>query len=628
MNHKKMILIWQDKGGTMSNVDILSDDFFKELFSINDELAIERKFIEYVAVAKEQKIKSQFEKMYNLYKKEARKQRELEFENNKESFKTNISDFKHPKYKELKSYAWQCDYTGVKTQDFNGEVIACSHPIMPVEVLQNIQTKKEKVKIAYKRRGIWKEQLFNRSDISSSNKIITALADYGISVNSNNANNLVKYLSEIESYNENDIKVQKSTSKMGWYEGEFIPYTTDNKILFDAENSFETLYQSLTQKGSKDLYMDHMKKIRKSKRDDVKFAIAASLASILVQPLGILPFIFHMYGLGGKGKTVAFMVASSIWGDPNEGAFLADAKSTKTAFEMRLNFLNNLPLICDDLSQLKRKSEETDFSEFIYMVCSGRGNERSNVNLGLNGVTTWKNAILTNAEKPITTEISNGGEILRVIDFQIENGELFENAKETADIIKQNYGFLGKEFIKIVQSVDLKKIFEQIIAKIGKDKESKQVYSMASIILADYLIDKYIFKDGMTLNFNKCVSLIKSPSQMNDNERAMEFIINQFNLHENRFSEHALEIWGRKLNNKICINPSIFDDWAIKGNFTKKIFMKWAVENGFAEIDKEDGRTTKKVKIDGKSKNYVVILLPSDDDFTEMEGIQCDDLPF
>ena len=49
--------------------EILSQQFFDDLFSIDDELAIERKYIEYCKMATELKVKSVFDTMYVLNKK-------------------------------------------------------------------------------------------------------------------------------------------------------------------------------------------------------------------------------------------------------------------------------------------------------------------------------------------------------------------------------------------------------------------------------------------------------------------------------------------------------------------------------------------------------------------------------
>jgi putative DNA primase/helicase len=606
-------------------IDLLSQNFFDELFSIESEIEIERKYLEYSKQASIQKVKSQFDAMYRLAKKERRNKERLEAEEeakkHSEARFKSMSSFGHPQFPELKTGAWECDWSGIKTENMYGEVWACKHPILPVEILKNIQTKKEKIKIAYKRRGQWKEQIFDRSCISSNTKIVSVLSDYGIAVTSDTANNLVKYLSEVELLNERIIEVKKSTSKMGWFDDEFIPFTKE-EILFDAESSFESIYNAINSKGSISIYMNHIKELRKSKRNDVNFAMAVSLASALIELCGILPYIFHMYGQGGKGKTVCFMVAASIWGDPREGAYLSDAKSTKTAFEMRLNFLNNMPLICDDLSQLKGKALEGDFSEFIYMVCSGRGSERSNINLGLNQVTTWKNTILTNAEKPITSELSNGGEILRVIDFEVDAGELFVDAKLTADTVKENYGFIGEEFVSLLQKIGKDKIKERFEYFVGiirnkdteKCKEGKQIYSMASILLADEILEQ-ILKDGKKINVDDAFDLIKSNKEMSDQERAYDYVMAQISLNRGKFESGYHEKWGVIKGDKAYINPNVFTDWAKDGNFNKMMFIKWAISKDMSEANA--GRCTKRFVTGDVVGNYVVIKMSMQQQGTE-----------
>lgn len=51
--------------------------------------------------------------------------------------------------------------------------------------------------------------------------------------------------------------------------------------------------------------------------------LAASFASPLLEPLNCLPFFVHLWGVdSGTGKTVALMVAASVWGDPTIGSFV------------------------------------------------------------------------------------------------------------------------------------------------------------------------------------------------------------------------------------------------------------------------------------------------------------------
>ena len=67
--------------------------------------------------------------------------------------------------------------------------------------------------------------------------------------------------------------------------------------------------------------------------------------------------------------------------------------------------------------------------------------------------------MFTNNDKIVT---ENAGEQVynRVIDIEV-NYKLFDNAHEVADIVKTNYGFLGKEFIKVVKKIGFEKIKEE-----------------------------------------------------------------------------------------------------------------------------------------------------------------------
>lgn len=59
--------------------------------------------------------------------------------------------------------------------------------------------------------------------------------------------------------------------------------------------------------------------------------MAASFASVLLEPLGCLSFVFHLWGGSGTGKTVGMMVAASVWGNPAEGALTRTLNSTPNA---------------------------------------------------------------------------------------------------------------------------------------------------------------------------------------------------------------------------------------------------------------------------------------------------------
>lgn len=613
----------------LTSESILSDEVFEELFAL-EPIARERLKQQITDKAHLLNVKTKFLELFKIMSKlnnqaeKEKRQLELREANKKKRDDKEIamSCFMHPTYPEIHCGNWECGENGVKTFNMFGEVIACYNPIMPVCRLVNIQTQKEKMVVAYKKDMYWREQAFDKSILLSASKIVSAMADYGILVTSETAKHLVKYFAEIECLNNKWIITKKSTSKMGWFGDDFIPFVND-EIEFDAEGSFKNLYESIRSKGNKKAYMQHVKKIRKHSRKEPLFCMAVSLASVLVKPLGVLPFIFHLYGEGGKGKTISLMLGASVWGDTNEATYITDPKSTKTAFEMRLNFLNNLPLICDDMAQVKKymsSQKGSDFSEFIYLVCSGRGNERSNINLGLNAVPEWKNAILTSSEKPITSEVSQGGELLRVIDYEVKAGNIFEEPKQTADFLRSNFGHIGRDFIEIIQENQLlvETLNTEFIEKLkaldpGGEKEGKQLIPMALILTADKLATDFIFQDGIYLDINECFRMIKSNKQMSDNERAYEFIMNEVEINKINFDgDIKTKDWGRLKTDDgvdyVLINNNIFSDFAERGNFSKKMFIEWAYKNDLALKDKD--RITKKHKdANGKTQNYITIIV-------------------
>ena len=497
-----------------------------------------------------------------------------------------------------------------------GTFIACYHPILPVKRLINLETGKEKMLLAFNKDGEWVEKIFDKGVIASSNKIM-CLADFGVSVTTETSKNLVKFIHEVENQNLGTIPRIYSTSKMGWINGidQFMPF--DSKIEFDSEGTFEGLYKSISKKGSRKKYIEELIKVRNSGRREPMMVTAASLASILIKPTGMLPFIFHLYDVSGKGKTVALMWAASIWGDPEINEFMSDPKNTRTAFELRLNFLNNLPFICDDTAQMKsfmNTQRNGDFSEFIYLVCSGKGKERSNINLGINHTNSWRNITITSGEKPITSDISNGGEINRVIDCQLDEGDIFTDGREMSNFLRGNYGFVGPEFITVIQKLgtdyllDKLKEFSGILRAASGivKKEEKQIAPVALIMLADRILEEHIIKDGKTLNVTYLAGLIKNTVQMSDMDRAYDFIIGEIEVYKNRFTNQSEQNWGEIKDGWAFINTNIFSQFCERGNFNKKMVVEWGVSHGLFRTDND--RMTKKFN----GKNYYCVNITSE----------------
>ena len=102
---------------------------------------------------------------------------------------------------ELDCGSWEATDEGIYGTDKLGfPIVACYHPIMPVQRLVNIDSGIHKVKLAFSLGRRWSCIIEDRSTISDSRSIIK-LSQYGIAVNSENAKHLVRYLSEVEQMN-------------------------------------------------------------------------------------------------------------------------------------------------------------------------------------------------------------------------------------------------------------------------------------------------------------------------------------------------------------------------------------------------------------------------------------------
>lgn len=140
---------------------------------------------------------------------------------------------------ELDCGGWTATDTGIYGTDKVGfEVVACYHPIMPVQRLVNIDTGIHKVKLAFSLGKRWNTIIEDRNVISDSRSII-GLSKYGIMVNSETSKPLVRYLADVEQLNYDQIPEVSSVGRLGWIDDYgFSPYVED--LVFDGEEEYRT----------------------------------------------------------------------------------------------------------------------------------------------------------------------------------------------------------------------------------------------------------------------------------------------------------------------------------------------------------------------------------------------------
>lgn len=509
---------------------------------------------------------------------------------------------------ELDCGSWSASDVGIYGTDKLGfEITACYHPILPVQRLINIDSGIHKVKIAFSLGRRWNYVIEDRSTISDSRSII-GLSKYGVMVNSETAKPLVRYLSEVEQLNYDDIPEVASVGRLGWIDDYgFSPYVDD--LVFDGEEEFRTRFESIRSRGSRQEWLDCCRKVRAGKTPGnviARIVLAASFASVLVKPCSCLPFFVHLWGGSETGKTVGLLLAASVWADPEIGKYIQTFNATDVGKELGAAFCNSLPLIIDELQMVK--DNRKDFDKMIYQLSEGVGRARGKKSGGLQKTPTWRNCVITTGEFPIISPNSGAGAVNRTIEVDCHDIHLFDDPKAVAVSLYNNYGFAGREFVEMLMDESnlehARKLQERMQDSLKtSDTMDKQTASAALILAADALAEEWIFKDGVRLNPADISKYLVSKETVNQNGRALQYLYDFVNINQAKFThdsgDYSGEVWGDMDDNFIYIIKSKFDQILQDEGYNASAFIGWARNNRLV-LPSQDGKVTKTKRIRGK----------------------------
>ena len=327
----------------------------------------------------------------------------------------------------------------------------------------------------------------------------------------------------------------------------------------------------------------------------------------MVSILQINPFIVHLWGKSGNGKTVAQMICASIWGNPSKGKLLSSLDSTKVAAERLCNFLRNVPLIVDELQITKTKYKNYDV--LIYELTEGKGKDRGTVDGGISEATTWDNIIIISGEEPITNSFSKEGVKNRVLEIN-EDKTIVKNGNETVNCILNNYGFAGKKFIEKIDANKVKERYNELCEQLKEyTKATKQINAMACILIADEIVSNIIFNDEK-LELEDIQDYFTK--DIDEVERYANIIYDFFYLNINKFEDNQIgEIWGKyeKTNDEIdCfyINSEVLKNFLKDNNVNFDGIKNKLFEAGVLEKSSQ-GRFMIQTTVKGVQQNLFKI---------------------
>ena len=480
----------------------------------------------------------------------------------------------------------------------------CRTPIIISKRLRSMEFGDEKVEIEYKRDGEVKTAIFPRSTIFQS-KSITCLADLGCTITSENAKQVVSFLSALEAENMDIIPVADSTSTFGWQtKGRFLPGHGDD-IVLDIEPSLRGWANAYEVKGDFEKWKETMAPHRE--RDKFRFILAASFTAPLLK--WISQRIFFIYNWGGSkgGKTAGLKAALSVWGDPEK--LMVNFNATQVALERMAGFYCDLPLGIDE-RQLAGNNQN-GLEKIVYMLASGTGRARGSKGGGLQEIRTWRTVALTTGEEPISTDTSQTGISTRILEIY---GGPFPDEK-SASLMHQmagmNCGWAGPYFIKKIMEIgseEIKQRFEKMLEYVyvkSNGENGSHAASIAAVATADALIDVWIFgSNSEERSENRAKSMadfILGEQQAADagdvNEHAVQYIVDWVLSNQNYFGSSAIGTCLGFMNNGCAyIYPSTLNNVLTKAGYSARKTLKYMADKGYIGISVEAGKTLYSMK--------------------------------
>ena len=199
----------------------------------------------------------------------------------------------------------------------------------------------------------------------------------------------------------------------------------------------------------------------------------------------------------------------------------------------------------------------------IYLVMQGQGKARMDKQGNTKTAYYWNLVSISNAEMPITNDLSKGGTYNRIYQIGAKGKVLGEmELPEIADTFKNNYGFGAKRFIELLERQDIqdeikalkKQYYNQIISK----TEDKQANAGSCILTAFEIARKYIYETDIELTVEEIKQYLHTPDEISQVLRAYERLGDWIDANYKMFDDSEIGAsqskWGTYNSNKTEVN--------------------------------------------------------------------------
>ena len=319
-----------------------------------------------------------------------------------------------------------------------------------------------------------------------------------------------------------------------------------NQVSLYADRNFKFI------SGSKEDY-DSFLRSHILPYESMRFALVLGLSSIAASYLkdfaDVGTILINLSGASSTGKTTTAQFIASLWGEPKISnlGLVRTFNSTLNALLHSLRGVSGVPVCLDDATTSGFKNR----TELIYQLAQSEPKSRmiSGSELQDQGL-RWSGAIFITSETPVIHDSETRmGIVSRVIDT---DGLVFTQSAEHAEDIKRfisnNYGHIGREYVKVFNKLteeDIKKLYimskDEVLTKlVKKDSLTSRLASKITIV---YMTAKLVWS---LLGFN----------EVNPDEVLKYFVDkDQVEIDQRHIGEKAIEV----IKNFLVENHRHFD---------------------------------------------------------------------
>lgn len=346
-----------------------------------------------------------------------------------------------PEGESLPGHVCPPNYTIEKTAVYHkGNPIAFA-PMVITQLLEDNVNGCTMAELSWPEGQKWHKVVVSRAVMTSGRDLRAKIGGLpGAPIHEKSAQAMSEYLSAYEAVNRSVIRRGLFNSRYGWTDD-----TYSNFVLRDVQDAGQ-IGRAITRRGELEPWVAAAARAAASPMYFVP--LLASVASMLVGPVGAERFVLDIAGMTSRGKSTGLYLAASVWGDPV--GLVTSWGNTQNAMSAMSSILGDIPLFCDESMKVRHPSM---VASVIHDLVDATGRQRATVTGGLADSRPVGSCMLSTGEfclhdfagvgQGATSRIfSMHGDAARKLDGSCFDGQ---DSDEFKRVFRANHGWLAVE---------------------------------------------------------------------------------------------------------------------------------------------------------------------------------------